>query len=272
MKSELNANVEINLNAGVNSNVNTRLESIEKFKVKLGNLANNQINGEIADQNIAHSQQIELEQKQRDQNINVNNHIQIELVQQNQEEGIMVDTQVEKVSQSAEAPKPQEETKTASFFKLEYFLASPCDIFTVLLATLLSMGSGGAMPAFMLIFGDMINNFSVKSSSVTPLQVQKMVENITNTCVTFVYLGIALFCINALNMILWSSNGQKVARSIKNEYFKAIMRQEQNWFDQYKNKFEFATKVESQTKTIELGLGTKIGNFIMGVTSFCGKI
>jgi len=165
--------------------------------------------------------------------------------------------------------KKEEEKPSVSFFKLQYAYTTKCEMFALVIATFLSIASGAAMPAFMLIFGQVINQFSIGTQ--VQLSAADFETNINTTCTYFVYIGIAMFCASAINLVLWSNHGKTLVRRIRSQYFKAIMRQEQNWFDQFKNKYEFATKIETQTKTIESGLGIKVGNFMMGIAMFIGK-
>lgn len=177
----------------------------------------------------------------------------------------------EKAQNGEHEPKDENSTppekESVPFGKLLYTFATPGEKFAILLGILLSMASGGTMPAFMIIFGKMINNFGGSSAGIS-----SFVNNINDTCTNFVYIGLGIMAVTASATIIWSTIGRNITRKIKNEYFKAIMRQEQNWFDQFKNKYEFATKVETQTKTIEIGLGPKVGNLIMGVTMFTASV
>jgi len=174
----------------------------------------------------------------------------------------------QKVEEEKQEEK-QEDAKSVSFFKLQYTFQTCGEIASLIFATIIAMISGCSLPAFMLIFGKVINDFSMGSQ--TKYSPTAFIDNINLTCQYFVYIGIAIFACNALYLSIFSINGKIIARRIKFEYFKAILRQEQNWFDQFKNKFEFATKIESQIKTIESGLGVKIANLIMATCTFVGK-
>ncbi len=179
-----------------------------------------------------------------------------------------------------------EEEKSVNFFKLMYTFLTSGEICLVILATCLSICTGATWPAFMIIFGEVVNEMSLGTrklpnfnstlnDTLNPAQADlaktAFVNSINLTCSYFVYLGIGFMVISAVNLIIWSNTGKILGRRIRNIYFQSIMRQEQNWFDQYKNKFEFTTKVETQTKTIESGLGSKVGNLLNGISMFIGK-
>ena len=74
-----------------------------------------------------------------------------------------------------------------------------------------------------------------------------------------------MFVCNFLMMFLWSYLALRQLHWLKNNYFKIILKQEQGWFDE-NNAFEFATKVQAQLEQIELGLGDRLGQFIMMLT------
>ena len=71
-----------------------------------------------------------------------------------------------------------------------------------------------------------------------------------------------MFVCNFLMMFLWSYIAMRQIRRLKTNYFRIILNQEQGWFDE-NNAFEFATKVQAQLEQIELGLGDRLGQFIM---------
>ena len=78
----------------------------------------------------------------------------------------------------------------------------------------------------------------------------------------YLIIGALMFVCNFLMMFLWSYLALRQLHWLKINYFKTILKQEQGWFDE-NNAFEFATKVQAQLEQIELGLGDRLGQFIM---------
>ena len=111
-----------------------------------------------------------------------------------------------------EGEKDEENLKKGvSFFKLQYSLLTSKEIGLVALATFLSFASGVSMPAFMLVFGEIINSFSMTSS---PDGGGFTVDTINQTCLYFVYIGIAMLVVSALSITIWTSTGKLLSRRI----------------------------------------------------------
>ncbi len=67
-----------------------------------------------------------------------------------------------------------------------------------------------------------------------------------------------MFVAFTLQKFLWSYIGMRQMNNFKENYFNAILKQEQGWFDQH-NAYEFSTKVQAQFEQITLGVGDKFG-------------
>jgi hypothetical protein len=53
---------------------------------------------------------------------------------------------------------------------------------------------------------------------------------------------------------LWTTNGLKITKRIKKEYFRLIMNQEQGFFEVNKDILQYPTKIQAQLKKIEMGV------------------
>jgi ATP-binding cassette subfamily B (MDR/TAP) protein 1 len=71
-------------------------------------------------------------------------------------------------------------------------------------------------------------------------------------------------------VLFWTMIGKRLILKISEEYLKVIMRQEPGWFDN-SNVFELPTKVQSQLKIIEGGIGNKVGQAIMAISQFAAS-
>ena len=60
----------------------------------------------------------------------------------------------------------------------------------------------------------------------------------------------------------WSFTGEKIAIRLKIKYFKSILNQDVEWFDQI-NPNELASKVIDETKDIADAVGEKVPRFVM---------
>ena len=98
-----------------------------------------------------------------------------------------------------------------------------------------------------LIFGNSFNN---NQKYTDP---KEYLEETQKMCLNFLICGGITFLSAWLMISMWTLSARRLILKIKEEYFKTIMNQEQGWFDQT-NPYEFSTKVQSQTKTIEQGV------------------
>jgi ABC-type multidrug transport system fused ATPase/permease subunit len=151
-------------------------------------------------------------------------------------------------------------TKPVSFFKLLCYFSKKREIFLLFLAFLGSAGTGFAMPLFSFIFGRTLNNIS---GSIKDMD--EFLEVMKKMSLNYIFLGAGVCLLSLLMISCWGIIGKTLSNRIKTEYFNVIMSQEQGWFDKV-NSFEFATKVQAQTKLIETGMGEKVGHAIVSST------
>ena len=153
---------------------------------------------------------------------------------------------------SAAKKEKEPENVKVTFIKLLKCQSTKKDIVLFVFAIIGSLAAGCAMPLISLLLGDVIDGFD---GSIPKEDVPNVIHKvIVNFCVA----GIAIFIGSLLMVIFWTIIGNRLSNAIKIDYFKTIMMQEQSFFDGA-NTFEFSTKIQSQTKTIENGIGTKVG-------------
>ena len=139
--------------------------------------------------------------------------------------------------------------KAASFFQLQYSMLKPFDKMVIFFGTIGSIGMGLTMPLFSVIFGGTINTFG--SQSTTNGEV--FIDDIRSLCLKFMYVGLGMWAAGYLMIWLWGYNGRIISKRIKKNYFRLLMNQEQGYFDD-KDTYQFATKIQAQVKTIEMGV------------------
>ena len=160
--------------------------------------------------------------------------------------------------------------KDIGFFQLYCHLAGNLEVFCMILGTIGSVGAGVAMPIMAYLSCDVFSDMgNTSEQQMTPQAIEYMkaqVEDIMNTQINrFLYIGAIMFVCNFLSAGLWAFIGARMVYTLKKRYFKAMLSQEQGWFDQ-NNPFEFATKVQSQMEQVEMGVGDKVGTVIQSVS------
>ena len=172
------------------------------------------------------------------------------------------------------------EKRSISIFKLYFHISGKLEIILSIIAIIMTMGAGCSNAIMNWIFGDSSNSFTLATQidivkELLPKDLfdlifeyimEEKVEPIINKQINkFLIIGAAMFVCNFLMMFLWSYLALRQVHWLKNDYFRIILNQEQGWFDE-NNAFEFATKVQAQLEQIELGLGDRLGQFIMMIT------
>ena len=192
----------------------------------------------------------------------------------------------EEILQEKEEPPEKIDTslmfdkKHISIFKLFFHISGPLEIFLSIIALIMTICAGCSNAAMNWLFGDTSNNFSLAAQidvikeifgkELFDLIFNFIMEQIIEPLIIgqikkFLVIGAIMFVCNFFMMFLWSYLALKQLHWLKNNYFRIILKQEQGWFDD-NNAFEFATKVQAQLEQIELGLGDRLGQFIMMLT------
>jgi len=167
-----------------------------------------------------------------------------------------------------------------SIFKLYCHISGSLEIFLSIIAIIMTIGAGCSNAIMNWIFGDSSNSFTLGASMDVIKEflddeelfnelfnyiMEEYVEPEVNEQVKkFLIVGAVMTVCNFLMMFLWSYLSLRQLHWLKKNYFRIILNQEQAWFDE-NNAFEFATKVQAQLEQIELGLGDRLGQFIMMV-------
>ena len=172
------------------------------------------------------------------------------------------------------------EKKSISIFKLYFHISGTLEIILSVIAIIMTIGAGCSNAIMNWIFGDSSNSFTMATEidvikEFLPKDIfdilfeyimEDVIEPIINKKINqFLIIGAVMFVCNFLMMFLWSYLALRQVHWLKNNYFRIILNQEQGWFDE-NNAFEFATKVQAQLEQIELGLGDRLGQFIMMLT------
>ena len=169
--------------------------------------------------------------------------------------------EIKQVKDSEPFKKFEKKKKSISFFKLISIQSNKSDIIYFILGIIGSIAAGLSMPLISLLLGDVIDGFD---GSIPKEKVPKVIHS---AIVNFICAGIGIFAGSFLMVIFWTIIGKRLSNKIKIDYFQTIMKQDQTYFDET-NTFEFTTKIQSQTKIIENGIGTKVGVALSSFSQF----
>ena len=169
--------------------------------------------------------------------------------------------EIKQIKESEPFKKYEKKKKSISFLKLMSVQSSKSDIIYFILGILGSITAGLSMPLISLLLGDVIDGFD---GSIPKERVPKVIHS---AIVNFICAGVGIFVGSFLMVIFWTLIGKRLSNKIKIDYFQTIMKQDQTYFDET-NTFEFTTKIQSQTKIIENGIGTKVGVALSSFSQF----
>ncbi len=169
--------------------------------------------------------------------------------------------EIKQIKESEPFKKYEKKKKSISFLKLMTVQSSKSDIIYFILGILGSIAAGLSMPLISLLLGDVIDGFD---GSIPKERVPKVIHS---AIVNFICAGVGIFVGSFLMVVFWTIIGKRLSNKIKIDYFQTIMKQDQTYFDKT-NTFEFTTKIQSQTKIIENGIGTKVGVALSSFSQF----
>ncbi|KAL1916373.1 uncharacterized protein VTP21DRAFT_5990 [Calcarisporiella thermophila] len=150
------------------------------------------------------------------------------------------------------------ETPKISYVKL-YRYASKVDIFLILLGTLFSIAAGMLRPMISIPYGKVITGFDPMTDPDTNRQ------NIIEAVKILLGFGLALVVFSYGSMCCWTLAGEYQTRRIRELYFRAILQQDQSWFDLTESE-SLNTRLSSDTFLIQEGISDKVGLVIKNVT------
>ncbi|KAJ5527188.1 ABC multidrug transporter mdr1 [Penicillium frequentans] len=142
-----------------------------------------------------------------------------------------------------------------SFFGL-YRYASKLDLFIIAISALCAIVAGAAMPLFTILFGSLASAF--QGIEQKTISYDSFVHELDKNVLYFIYLGIAEFVTVYVSMVGFIYTGGQVTQKIRENYLKAILRQNIAYFDQL-GAGELTTRITSDTNLIQDGVSQKTG-------------
>ena len=120
---------------------------------------------------------------------------------------------------------------------------------------------GGALPGFSLFFGNMVDNMGSISYDSSAF------DHLKDTTKTMLILATVLFFVSGLQVGCWQLFAGNIAHKIKIQYYKACLDLDASYYDTH-NPNEMTSKITNETLAINKGIGDKVGQVIMSVSSF----
>ncbi|XP_070692316.1 ATP-dependent translocase ABCB1 [Pempheris klunzingeri] len=173
--------------------------------------------------------------------------------------------------------KKEKEPKLPTVGPIALFrFADSLDIVMILIATVMSMANGVALPLMCVVFGDMTDSFvhdSMQHPNMTNPNFTVVLGNSTlekDMAVYAIYYSIigALVLVAAyLQVAFWTLAAGRQVKRIRKLFFHSIMQQEIGWFD-VNETGELNTRLTDDVYKIQEGIGDKTGMLIQAFTTF----
>ena len=147
-----------------------------------------------------------------------------------------------------EKEKEQKQTKKSiPFYKILFNFTNKLDKFIIFLSFLSSFLFGCFLILLEILLSNSINHYFRNRNLKNYMSV------IFNDIYGYIFCGVGTLFTGFGHCFLWSINGNKIALKYKKEYFRLVMKQDQEWFDN-QNVHELSSKVDKQTRVIESGV------------------
>jgi ATP-binding cassette subfamily B (MDR/TAP) protein 1 len=159
---------------------------------------------------------------------------------------------------------PKEDIHRVGLFKI-YSVATVKDYFMLLLGTIAAAAAGACSPLMTVIFGKMIDTFTIYGSGgSTKDQFQ---ADINYYALFFIYLAIVVFICTYTYMSTFQWVGAKSAHKIRNLYLQSLLKQEIAWFDNI-GSGEVTTRITNDTGLVQGGISEKVALIIHDCCTF----
>ncbi|TGZ77818.1 abc transporter [Ascodesmis nigricans] len=151
-----------------------------------------------------------------------------------------------------------------TFFNL-YRFASTLDLVLVFIGVVTNIISGAILPLMTILFGSLAQVFQdFALNKISPNHMQSEIDRFT---LYFVYLAIGEFVMCYVGTVTFIYTGEHVAQRIREEYLRAILRQNIGFFDKL-GAGEITTRITADTNLIQEGISEKIGLTLAGLATF----
>ncbi|RXM97403.1 Multidrug resistance protein 1 [Acipenser ruthenus] len=153
--------------------------------------------------------------------------------------------------------------------------ADSLDILLMVLGTLMAVAHGAAMPALVIVFGDMTDSFVSDSIAdmpglqnfTRPQSNETLEQQMTRFAYYYSGLGAAVLLAAYIQISFWTLAAGRQIKKLRKKFFHAVVRQEIGWFD-VNEVGELNTRLTDDISKINEGIGDKIALLIQSVATF----
>ncbi|RIB08975.1 ABC transporter type 1, transmembrane domain-containing protein [Gigaspora rosea] len=141
-----------------------------------------------------------------------------------------------------------------SYFTL-YRFATKLDWIIMFIGLVFSMAAGSTLPTIALLLGLMIDSFT--NVKIHTVSTDEFSEKVNFVSLELVYVAIGMFVASYIATATWVYTGERIARQIREQYLRAILRQNIAYFDKH-GSGDVTTRITSDIHLIQDGISEKV--------------
>ncbi|KAJ3337521.1 ATP-binding cassette, sub-B (MDR TAP), member 4 [Gonapodya sp. JEL0774] len=175
-----------------------------------------------------------------------------------------------------DSPTNEPNGKPVSVIGLFRF-ATKWDWFLMFLGTAGAMARGVTQPLISVVMNGLINGFTVIAIADPndPVSYEaaraSFWDSVMNAFKWLILFAAVAFIAGAIQSIGYSLSSERQLKKIREQYFKAILRQNIAWFDENMTG-DLTSRLQSDTKLVKTGIAEKLSNIIMSLSQFVAGI
>ncbi|KAL7911423.1 P-loop containing nucleoside triphosphate hydrolase protein [Trichoderma velutinum] len=155
-------------------------------------------------------------------------------------------------------------TVSVNYFTL-YRYADVWDCLIITISALCAIAAGAILPLLSILFGQLTSAF--QRISLNTIAYHDFEAQLNKNVLYFVYIGIAEFATVYVSTVGFIYTGEHITQKIRQEYLKAILRQNIAYFDNL-GAGEITTRITADTNLIQDGISQKIGLTLTAIATF----
>ncbi|PAV80414.1 hypothetical protein WR25_23584 [Diploscapter pachys] len=181
-------------------------------------------------------------------------------------------------SSSSQLLPQQSKAMTTNYGLFHY--STGIDYLLVFFGFLASFIHGAGFPVLAIILGGMTTSFlraqnsefvvgegNVDPNGLKPISQEEFNSEIGIYCLYYLALGVAMFVTSYVQIACWESFSERVTHKLRQNYLKAILRQQIEWFDNEQTG-NLTARLTDDLERVREGLGDKLSLFIQMLSAF----
>ncbi|CAG8839239.1 36144_t:CDS:2, partial [Gigaspora margarita] len=136
-----------------------------------------------------------------------------------------------------------------------YRFATKLDWIIIFIGLVFSAAVGVALTGRPILFGIVTDYFT--RFQIHTISTNEFSEELNYYFLIYIYFAIFIFIVTYISMVTWLHTGERIARQIREQYVRAILRQNIAYFDEY-GSGDVTTRITSDIHLVQDGIGEKV--------------